>query len=74
MDADPHVDVDVVLAPHVLDELDHVEAHVDAVAGVLGVGQRHPRHAVVAVAQDLDPKAAVLLKNVATILEGGEFI
>ena len=45
-----------------LDELDHVEAHVDAVAGVLGVGQGHAGHAVVAVAQDLDPQAVVLLK------------
>ena len=33
-----------------------------AVAGVLGVGQGHAGHAVVAVAQDLDPQAVVLLK------------
>ena len=46
-----------------LDELDHVEAHVDAVAGVFRVGQGHARHAVVAVTQDLDPKAVVLLQN-----------
>ena len=50
------------LHPH-LDELDHVEAHVDAVSGVFRVGQGHARHAVVAVTQDLDPKAVVLLQN-----------
>ena len=57
------------LHPH-LDELDHVEAHVDAVAGVLGVGQGHARHAVVAVTQDLDPKAVVLLQNCQEELAG----
>ena len=53
-----------------LDELDHVEAHVDAVAGVFGVGQGHARHAVVAVTQDLDPKAVVLLQNCQEELAG----
>ena len=36
---------------------------MDAVAGVLGVGQGHAGHAVVAVAQYLDPKAVVFLKK-----------
>ena len=35
---------------------------MDAVACVLGVGQGHAGHAVVAVTQDLDPQAVVLLK------------
>ena len=57
------------LHPH-LDELDHVEAHVDAVSGVFRVGQGHARHAVVAVTQDLDPKAVVLLQNCQEELAG----
>ena len=43
---------------------------MDAVAGVLGVGQGHARHAVVAVTQDLDPKAVVLLQNCQEELAG----
>lgn len=47
-----------------LDHFNHGQSHVDAVGGVLGAADGQPRDAVVAVAQDLDPHALVLLKTV----------
>ena len=40
-----------------LDGLDHGQAHVDAVAGVLGSADGEAGDAVVAVPEDLDPHA-----------------
>ena len=46
-----------------VDGLDHVQAELDAAVGVVRPRHRQPGHAVVAVAQELDPKAVALLKN-----------
>lgn len=46
---------------HVADGADHVQSHVDAAARVVGAAVRQPAHAEVAVAQQLDPEAVVLL-------------
>ena len=45
-----------------MDQVDHVEAHLDGVDGVAGVRDRHPAHAVVAITQDLDPHTTSLLR------------
>ena len=41
--------------------VDHVQAHLHGVPGVVGARLRQPGHAVVAVAQDLDAQTLVLL-------------
>ena len=48
--------------PDVRDEVDHVEAHLDTVVSVTRIRDWNPGHAVVAVAQDLDPHAVVSLE------------
>ena len=45
------------------DCVDHVQAHLDAVPGVVVVRLGQPRDAVIAVAQDLDAQAVVVLKE-----------
>ena len=52
--------------PPPLDEIDgadHLEAELDAALGVVDARRRQPRHAVVAVAQQLDPQAVALLQK-----------
>ena len=44
------------------DGVDHVQAHLDAVPGVVVVGLGQARDAVVAVPKDLDAQAIVVLK------------
>ena len=46
-----------------IDGLDHLEAELDAALGVVDARRRQPRHAVVAVAQQLDPQAVALLET-----------
>lgn len=46
-----------------LDGFTHVEAHFDAVLGVFGQRHRQPRHTVVAISQDLNSHAFVLLRR-----------
>ena len=43
--------------------LDHLQPHVDAVVGVVRPRHRQTRHTVVAVAQDLNPHALVVLQT-----------
>ena len=45
------------------DGVDHVQAHLDAVPGVVVVGLGQARDAVVAVPKDLDAQAIVVLKG-----------
>ena len=45
------------------DGVDHVQAHLDAVPGVVVAGLGQPGDAVVAVAQDLDAHALVVLRQ-----------
>ena len=47
--------------------LNHGESHVDAVAGVLGPGDGQAGHAVVAVTEDLDAHALVVLEYKVTL-------
>lgn len=47
--------------PHSRDGLDHVDPHLHAAVRVVPARLRQPRHAVVAVPQDLDAQAVVLL-------------
>lgn len=47
--------------PHSRDGLDHVNAHLHTAVSVVPARLRQPRHAVVAVPQDLDAQAVVLL-------------
>ena len=54
--------VGVKQVPDVRDEVDHVEAHLDAVVSVTRIRNWNPGHAVVAVTQDLDPHAVVSLE------------
>ena len=44
-----------------VDGLDHVEAEVDAAVGVVLPGHGEAGHAVVAVAEQLDPQAVAVL-------------
>ena len=44
------------------DGVDHVQAHLDAVPGVVVVRLGQTRNAIVAVAEDLDAEAVVVLK------------
>lgn len=46
-----------------LDGLTHIQAHLHAVPGMVRQRLGQPGHAVVAVAQDLDPHALVFLKG-----------
>ena len=46
-----------------VDGLDHLEAELDAALGVVDARHGQPRHAVVAVAQQLDPQAVALLEG-----------
>ncbi len=46
---------------HSLDGVDHVQSHLHGVLGVVVAGVRQPGDAVVAVAQDLDAQALVVL-------------
>lgn len=46
-----------------LDGLTHVQTHLHTVLGMHGQGDRQARHTVVAVSQNLDSHALVLLKN-----------
>ncbi len=46
-----------------LDGLNHLQPHVDAVARMLRPRHRQPGHTVVAVAQNLDPHALVVLRT-----------
>jgi hypothetical protein len=46
------------------DGVDHVEPHLDAVLGVVDARIRKSGHAVVAIAQDLDSQAVVVLKRI----------
>jgi hypothetical protein len=48
---------------HLRDGVDHVEPHLDGVPGVIAARVRQPRHAVVAVTQDLYTQAVVLLQQ-----------
>ena len=50
-----------VRLPDSLDSFTHVQAHLHTVLGVLGQRDGQPGHTVVAVSQDLDPHALVLL-------------
>lgn len=43
------------------DGLDHVHAHLYTAVGVVSPGLRKPRHTVVAVSQNLNTQAVVLL-------------
>lgn len=43
--------------------IDHLEAHVYAVVGVIRTRNRQPRDAVVTVAKDLDPHALIVLEK-----------
>lgn len=47
---------------HSRDGVDHVEAHLHAAVRVVGLGLGEAGHAVVAVPQDLDAAAVVLLR------------
>jgi len=47
----------------VLDGVNHVHAHLHTAARVVLTWVRHARHAVVTVAQDLDPQTRVVLKK-----------
>lgn len=47
-----------------LDGLTHIQAHLHAVPGVVWQRLGQPGHAVVTVAQDLDPHALVFLKRI----------
>lgn len=47
--------------PHSRDGLNHVNAHLHTAVSVVPTRLRQPRHAVVAVPQDLDAQAVVLL-------------
>jgi hypothetical protein len=49
--------------PHLRDGVDHVEPHLDGVPGVVAARIRQPRHAVVAITQDLYTQAVVLLQQ-----------
>jgi len=49
--------------------LNHFQSHFDAVLGVVGVGHGHAGDAVVAVAQDLDPHALMLVGSVVEFAE-----
>lgn len=50
-----------------IDGLDHLEAELHAALGVVDARSRQARHAVVAVAQQLDPQAVALLKTNKTV-------
>lgn len=43
------------------DSINHVQPHLDGAARVVGARLGQPGHAVVAVAEDLDAKAVVVL-------------
>jgi len=45
------------------DRVDHIESHLNAALGVVRPRLAQAAHAVVAVAQDLDPHAVVLLRG-----------
>ena len=49
--------------PHILDEFDHLESHLDGVVRVHRICIRHARDAVVAITQDLDSHAFVQLES-----------
>lgn len=46
-----------------LDSLTHIQSHLHTVPGVVRQGLRQARHAVVAISQDLDAHALVLLNE-----------
>ena len=49
--------------PHVLNEFDHFETHLDAIVCMQRICTGHARHAVVAITQDLDSHAFVHLEK-----------
>lgn len=48
---------------HSRDGVDHVQAHLHTAVGVVSLGLSEARHAVVAISQDLDAAAVVLLQT-----------
>lgn len=48
---------------HLRDRIDHVKPHLDAAARVIGSRLRQSGHAVVAVTQDLNAEAVVILEE-----------
>ena len=49
------------LSNNLRDGINHIQAHLDCVGGVIPGGLRQTGHAVVAVTQDLDTQAPVVL-------------
>ena len=63
VDADSHVDVDVVLCPNIGDDVNHLNARFDAVLGVFLRRYGKTGNAVVAIAQNFDSQTIVSLSN-----------
>ena len=61
VDADAHVDVDVSRLPDRLDDLDHAQAHQQALHRMVLVELGQATDAIVAIAEQFDPKTGVLL-------------
>ena len=53
---------------HQIDGPDHLEAELHTTLGVVDARRRQTRHAVIAVAQELDPQAVALLENRKTFI------
>jgi hypothetical protein len=51
------------MARHLRDGINHVQPHLHAAVGMVSLGLGEARHTVVAVSQDLDPTAVVLLQG-----------
>lgn len=63
MYADPHVQLDIRGFDHAGDGIDHVQTHLHGAVGVVRARFRQARDAVVAVAEDFDPEAMVILEE-----------
>lgn len=53
----------MLVLPDALDQVNHVEAHLDRVVGMEPVCMGHSGYTVVAVSKDLDPHAVVFLSG-----------
>lgn len=69
MDAHPHVELHVRGLHHAGDGVDHVQAHLHGAVGMVRAGLGQPRYAVVAIPQDLDAEAVVILEQTTNLTQ-----